>query len=189
MSSTLLEQFDHAQAEVDSRVDQVKEHQWSDPTPCTNWDVRALVAHLVDEMRWAPFLLGGGSVASAGDRFGGDSLGEDPKAAWHRESRAARDALHADGALDRTVALSYGDTSARDYLWEMTCDLAVHAWDLARGIGADEHLDAELVRRIHHETQKQVESLAASALFDPPVPVPAHADLQTRMLALFGRRV
>jgi uncharacterized protein (TIGR03086 family) len=186
--STLLEQYDHALAEADSRVVQVREHQWSDPTPCTNWDVRALVAHLVDEQRWAPFLLGGGKVAEAGDRFSGDPLGEDPRGAWHRESGAARAAFHTDGALDRTVALSYGDTSARDYLWQLTCDLAVHAWDLARGIGVDERLDAELVRRIHHETQRQVDSLAASGLFDPPVPVATHADLQTRMLALFGRR-
>ncbi|MGZ4609440.1 MAG: TIGR03086 family metal-binding protein, partial [Actinomycetes bacterium] len=180
--------YDHALAEVDSRVDQIADHQWSDPTPCANWDVRALVAHVVDEQRWVPFLLSGGSVANAGDRFSGDPLGDDPKGAWRRESRSAREAFHAEGALDHTVALSYGDTSARDYLWEMTRDLAVHAWDLARGIGADEHLDPELVRRIHHETQKDVESLAASGLFDPPAPIRSNADLQTRMLALFGRR-
>jgi uncharacterized protein (TIGR03086 family) len=186
--STLLEQYDHALAEVDMRVVLVQEHQWAAPTPCTDWDVRALVAHLVDEQRWVPFLLGGGGLAEAGDRFSGDPLGEDPVDAWHRESRAAREAFHNDGALDRKVALSYGDTSARDYLWEMTCDLAVHAWDLARGIGADEHLDSELVRRIHHETQKYVDTLAATGLFDAPVAVAAQADLQTRMLALFGRR-
>jgi uncharacterized protein (TIGR03086 family) len=188
MSSTLLEQYDHALAEMDSRVVLVGDDQWSDPTPCTDWDVRAVVAHVVDEQRWVPYLLGGGTVADAGDRFTGDPLGDDAKAAWQRDSRAARDAFHATDALDGIVALSYGEISTRDYLWEMTRDLAIHAWDLARGIGADEHLDAELVRRIHHETEKDVESLAVSGLFDPPVPVAAHADLQARMLALFGRR-
>jgi uncharacterized protein (TIGR03086 family) len=188
MSSTLLEQYDHALAEFDERVVQVRDEQWADPTPCADWDVRALVAHVVDEQRWVPYLLGGGSVTDVGDRFAGDPLGDDPKAAWQRESQAARDAFHARDALDGTVALSYGETSTRDYLWQMTRDLAVHAWDLARGIGADEHLDAELVRRIHHETDKDVESLAESGLFDPPIQVAAHADLQTRMLALFGRR-
>ena len=97
-------------------------------------------------------------------------------------------ALAADGALDHTVTVSYGEISARDYLWQLTVDLTVHAWDLARGIGADEQLEHELVRRIHAETEKDVETLAASGLFDPPVHVPTHADLQARMLGLFGRR-
>jgi uncharacterized protein (TIGR03086 family) len=189
MSSTLLEQYDHALGEVDARIALVRDDQWSSPTPCRDWDVRALVAHLVNEVRWAPYLLDGGSVADAGDRFTGDPLGDDPKAAWAAASRLARDAFHAEGALDRTVRLTSGDTAVRDYLWDMTVDAAVHAWDLARGIGADPQLDFELVRRIHHETEKDVASLAASGLYDPPVPVAGHADLQTRMLALFGRRV
>jgi uncharacterized protein (TIGR03086 family) len=90
--------------------------------------------------------------------------------------------------LDRTVALSYGVVSARDYLWELTVDTAVHTWDLARGIGAEEQLDPELVRRIHAETEKDVDRLAASGRFDPPMSTAAHADLQARTLALFGRR-
>lgn len=186
--STLLEQYDHAVAEVDKRVEKIADDQWSAPTPCSDWDVRALVAHLVDECRWVRYLIDGGSVADAGDRFSGDPLGDDPKAAWREASSAARAAFSADGALDRTVGLSSGESSTRDYLWEMTVDAAIHAWDLARAIGADERLDQELVRRIHHEIQQDVESLAASGMYDRPVQVAAHADLQTRMLGLFGRR-
>jgi uncharacterized protein (TIGR03086 family) len=186
--STLLEQYDHALAEFGQRVEQVGDDQWSNPTPCTEWDVRTLVAHVVDEQRWAPYLLAGGTVADAGDRFAGDPLGDDPKGAWRTASGAAREAFEAAGALDHHVAVSWGEISARDYLWQMTVDATVHAWDLARGIGADERLDAELVRRIHAETEKDVESLAASGRFDPPVHVASHADLQARMLALFGRR-
>lgn len=186
--STLLEQYDHSLAEFGGRVEQVGDDQWAAATPCRDWDVRALVAHLVDECRWVPYLLGGGSVAEAGDRFAGDPLGDDAKGAWREASRAAQQAFAAEGALDRSVALSYGDTSARDYIWEMTVDATVHAWDLARGIGADDRLDPELVRRIHAETENDTESLAATGLFDAPVHVPTHADLQARMLGLFGRR-
>jgi uncharacterized protein (TIGR03086 family) len=186
--STLLEQFDHALSEFDRRVEKIGDDQWSAPTPCEDWDVRALVAHLVDECRWAPDLLSGGTVHDAGDRFVGDPLVDDPREAWRRASGEARRAFAAKGALDHTVVLSYGEASARDYIWEMTVDLAVHAWDLARGIGDDDRLDAELVRRIHTEAEKDVDALAESGLFGPPVPVPTHADLQTHMLGLFGRR-
>jgi uncharacterized protein (TIGR03086 family) len=127
-------------------------------------------------------------VADAGDRFAGDPLGADPKGAWRAAASAAREAFGAAGALDRHLWVSSGEISARDYLWDMTVDAAVHAWDLARGIGAEDRLDPELVRRIHTEVEKDVESLAAGGRFAPPLHVAGHADLQARMLALFGRR-
>jgi uncharacterized protein (TIGR03086 family) len=186
--STLLEQHAHALGEFDRRVGQVAADQWSAPTPCVDWDVRALVAHVTDEQRWVPYLLEGDTVAEAGDRFADDPLGEDPAGAWRRASRAARAAFERDGALDRTVDLSAGPTGARDYIWSLTVDLAVHAWDLARGIGSDEHLDPELVRRIFAEVDKEVGGPAVRGRFEPPVRVASTADLQTRMLGLFGRR-
>ncbi len=188
--STLLEQYDHARAEFDARVDQVRDDQWSAPTPCRDWDVRALVGHLVDEARWVPYLLDGGTPEEVGDRFAADPLGADPAGAWREHSAAAAAAVHAEGALDGSVVLSSGQTSVRDYLWDLTCDLAVHAWDLARAIGADERLDPELVRRIYTELDRDPDALAGTpGLFDPPVQVPAHADLQSQMLGLYGRRV
>ena len=188
MSSTLLEQYAHAIAEFGARVEQIRDDQWGEPTPCTDWDVRALLAHVVDEQRWAPYLLGGGTADAAGDRFADDPLGADPTAAWREASATAQTAFEAAGALDHPVSLSSGLVSARDYLWQMTTDAAVHAWDLARGIGADDQLDHELVRRVHTETEKDVEVLAKSGLYGDPVPVASGADLQTRMLGLFGRR-
>lgn len=188
MTTTLIEQFTHALTEFSSRVELVGDAQWSDPTPCTEWDVRTLVAHMVDEARWAPYLLSGGTVSDAGDRFAGDPLGDDPKAAWRESAGAAREAFAVDGALDRTVSVSSGEMGARDYLWEMTVDATVHAWDLARAIGADERLDPELVRRIHTQREKDPHAFVESGLFRPPVQVAAHADLQARMLGLMGRR-
>lgn len=188
MSTTLIEQFDHALAQFGGRVELVGDGQWSRPTPCTDWDVRMLVAHMVDEARWVPYLLAGGTVADAGDRFTGDPLGADPKAAWRAASVAAFEAFGAVGALDRTVSVSAGEMGARDYLWELTVDLTVHAWDLARGIGADDRLDPELVRRIHAGREKDPDGLVGTGLFARPIQVAAHADLQARMLGLMGRR-
>jgi len=188
MTTTLIEQYAHALTEFGSRVELVGDAQWADPTPCTDWDVRKLVAHVVDEARWAPYLLSGGRVSDAGDRFSGDPLGDDPAAAWRTAAAAARAAFAADGALDRTVSVSSGEMGARDYLWEMTVDATVHAWDLARAIGADERLEPELVRRIHTQREKDPDAYVESGLFGPPVQVAAHADLQARMLGLMGRR-
>ncbi|MDQ1705473.1 MAG: hypothetical protein QOF18_1839 [Frankiaceae bacterium] len=186
--SELPELFDRAAERFGAVVHGVGSGQWGDATPCTDWDVRALVNHLVYELRWAPPLLAGQTIAEVGTRFDGDLLGDDPSAAWDDAVRAARAAVAAPGALDTTVHLSFGDTPAMGYLTQLTGDLAVHAWDLARGIGADDTLDPELVGYITEAVKPMAAELAASGMFDPPADVPADADEQTRMLALFGRR-
>ncbi|PZS38159.1 MAG: TIGR03086 family protein [Pseudonocardiales bacterium] len=174
--------------EFDRRVRSVRSEQWTNPTPCTDWDVRALVNHLVTEQLWAPLLLDGATVDDIGDRFAGDQLGDDPVEAWASAAAAAREAFAAPGALRRSVELSYGRRPARGYCQEMTMDLTVHAWDLARGIQADERLDPELVSDVLAFIEPQLEQLAESGLFAPPVAVGDDADAQTRLLALLGRR-
>jgi uncharacterized protein (TIGR03086 family) len=163
--------------------------QWGDVTPCTDWDVRALVTHLTVEQLWAPPLLAGASVAEIGDRFAGDVLGDDPVIHW---DQAAAASVAAFGAADPThgvVELSRGPTRVVDYLGEMTADALVHTWDLARAIGGDETLDADLVAAVYEQFAPHAEMLTGSGLFDPPVPVPDGAPLQTRLLALTGRQV
>ena len=183
-----LSRFACAMGEFDRRVRAVRPDQWQDPTPCTEWDVRALVDHLVVEQLWAPLLLEGATIADVGDRFDGDQLGDDPVAAWESAAAAAREAFATPGALRRSVELSYGHRPADEYCHEMTMDLTVHAWDLARGIGADERLDEELVHDVLGFIEPRVEELVGTGLFAPPVAVGEGADAQTRLLALLGRR-
>jgi uncharacterized protein (TIGR03086 family) len=180
--------FACAVGEFDRRVRAVRREQWHNPTPCTEWDVRALVNHVVTEQLWAPLLLEGATVEDIGDRFDGDQLGDDPVAAWASAAAAAREAFAAPGALRRSVELSYGRRPAQGYCQEMTTDLTVHAWDLARGIEADERLDPELASDVLAFIEPQIDQLAASGLFTPPVAVSDDADAQTRLLALLGRR-
>lgn len=175
-------------AEFDRRVRAVRPDQWDAPTPCTEWDVRALVNHLVVEQLWVPLLLDGATVGDIGSGFDGDQLGDDPAGAWQRASAAARAAFEVSGALQRPVELSYGRRPADGYCREMTLDLGVHAWDLARGIGADERLDPALAAELLDLVAPQALALAASGLFADAVPVPDDADPQTRLLAVLGRR-
>ena len=180
--------FVQALGEFDKRVRSVAPEQWHKPTPCADWNVRQLVNHLVVEQLWAPLLLEGATVEDVGDRFDGDQLGPDPVAAWASAAAASREAFAVPGVLRRSVELSYGRRPAEGYCQEMTMDLTVHAWDLARAIGVDEKLDEELVSDVLAFIEPQVDQLAGSGLFAPPVEVADDADAQTKLLALVGRR-
>jgi uncharacterized protein (TIGR03086 family) len=172
----------------DERVHAVQADQWTNPTPDDDWDVRALVNHLIVEQLWVPETVAGRTVEEVGDRFEGDHTGEDPIDTWERAVAASRAAFGAPGVMERTVHLTGRDAPAAVYCGEMTCDAIVHTWDLAKGIGGDPNLDTELVEFAHDEFEKVKDMLASTGLFAEPVPVPEDADLQTKMLAIVGRR-
>jgi uncharacterized protein (TIGR03086 family) len=184
----LLELHARALEEFGRRVHAVGADQWGCPTPCQDWEVRHLVNHLVAEQLWVPPLLAGKRIADLGAGFAsGDVLGTDPVAAWDAAATAARSAFGEAGAIDRTVHLSYADRPAEEYAREMIFDLVVHSWDLARGISADDNLDADLVEAVYSAIEPETD-LTASGLFDDPVPVPADSDEQTKLIAFTGRR-
>src|SRR5436190_8946676 len=180
--------FERATGGFGRHVHSIVEGQWHDPTPCTDWDVRMLVNHVTVEQLWVPPLAQGASVADVGNRLDGDQLGHDPRATWDAAVSASLAAFGAPGALDTTVSLSSGEKATAEYCWEMTTDALIHSWDLARGIGADESLDVELVELVYERTLPIAEQLQETGLFAPPVPVPDDVSLQTKLLALFGRR-
>jgi uncharacterized protein (TIGR03086 family) len=180
----------HARAveEFGRRVRQAPEDRWTSPTPCPDWDVRTLVNHLVSENRWTPPLLEGVTIEEVGDRFDGDLLGDDPKAAWEESARAAVEAVGAPSAMDQIVHLSFGDHPAAEYLWQLFNDHLIHAWDLARGIGVDDTLDPELVEISYARSKPEEDMLKSFGVFGEKVTPPPGADRQTELLAVFGRR-
>src|SRR6187200_2024810 len=63
------------------RVAAIGEGDWDRPTPCTEWSVRDLVNHVVNEERWTVPLIQGHTMAEVGDSLEGDLLGDAPGSA------------------------------------------------------------------------------------------------------------
>lgn len=184
----LLDAYDTALAEFDTRVQLIAPGQEDDPTPCAEWSVRDLVGHLTSEHLWVPWLLRGATLAEVGDRYDGDVLGDDPVRAWSEAAAGSREAFHTPGALAGRVHVTGGRIAATDYAWQIVTDLTVHAWDLARGIGADDRIDAALAARVLDEVAPQVDRWRDLGIFAAPVAVPADAPAQDRLVGLLGRR-
>ncbi len=180
--------FQRACERVGETVARIGDDQWGGSTPCTEWDVGALVHHLVSEIAWIPPLLAGKTIADVGDSLDGDLLGGDPKGAWQRSAEAAQAAMGEDGALDRTVHISRGDVPGGEYAFEVLADLTIHGWDLARAIGAPEAIDPELLDAVYPYYEPLVDLLKPTGAFGPVVEAPPDADRQTTLLAMLGRK-
>jgi len=142
----------------------------------------------VGELLWIPSLVAGKTIAEVGDQFDGDVLGSDPVATFTKAAADVQAAITPPGALDGIVHLSFGDFPGHDYLGQVTSDVVIHTWDLAKGADANDRLDAELVDAVYEFMAPQADMLAGSGVFGTPVEVGADADTQAKLLGLTGRQ-
>lgn len=182
MAQHWLELQKLAHREFDQRLAAIND--WDASTPATEWTVRDLVSHVIEEQQWVPYLLAGSSITTARKEL--EPLRDDLRAEWQLYSFAATTAWEAASA-DTMVQLSYDTVTLEEFLREQVADVTIHTWDLSRAIGADETIEPNLVEAVWTVFEPQKETLAASGLFASPVPIPDDAPLQHHLLAITGR--
>jgi len=184
---TSIEHLFARAAELVSRsVANVKEDQLTNATPCTDWDLRALLNHVYGEAAWISAMLKGETIEQIGDRYSGDLVGQRVEQSWAEIASDATATVKATPG-DATVVLSRGPSTAESYAREVAADLTVHSWDIARALGVDDTLDPELIALANDTFGPMVEEGRKYGIFGPPPELAPDADEQTKMLALFGR--
>jgi uncharacterized protein (TIGR03086 family) len=175
------------------------------PTPCASWDVRALVNHFVGTARWWAATVAGddaagedtgaGADATAGADTGADVdyAAGDFVAAYEDSIRLAVAAFAAEGALDKTVRLPFGEFPGAVLRDLAAMEHFVHGWDLARAIGYSADLDPELAAALLSMARLAITDAFrgpdGQALFGLVVEAPAGAGPADQLAAFLGRRV
>jgi uncharacterized protein (TIGR03086 family) len=122
--SELIEQHRRACADFSRVAALVPPDQWDRPTPCAEWDARALVEHVIG---FHDFLL----LRPMGVRANRPRA--DPVERWEATRIAIFAALDAPGAIDQPTDLPGGGQSTpRQMLAALSTEMLVHSWDLAR---------------------------------------------------------
>jgi uncharacterized protein (TIGR03086 family) len=162
------------------------------PTPCTEWDVRALLNHVIGTL-W----LAEGLFSDQQPRYpiapGGlppvDLAGDDPAAAYAEASTAALAAAVAGDALTRVHLTPLGEMPGPSLAGAITLDILVHGWDLAKATGQPTDLDGRLAT---HVLGFAADALATTesrgGLIEAAVPAAAGAPVTSRLAAFLGRQ-
>jgi uncharacterized protein (TIGR03086 family) len=187
---------DHALQHV---VGQIRDDQWdmvmppefATRAPNSKVTLREIISYHAYDDAWVPDMLAGRTMDEAGsDKYKGDLLGDDPKGNFARivaDACAAAEAL-SDADLERTVHCSFGDFTAREYFWQITLFRGLRANDIAKVIGVDPTLSADLVQGMWDQISPHAEEWRQIGIFGPKVGVPDDAPLQARLLGLTGRQ-
>lgn len=163
-------------------------------TPCASWKVRELINHLVGTQSFFA------TVATTGEPPSGDSAGEAPdfsagdfQAAFAEESARCLAAFEADGAMERTMKLPFGEMPGSAFVNIATSDTFTHGWDLAKATGQSTDLNpevaAELLTFAHGELPDEWRGPDGVAPFGPKVEAPAGACAADQLAAFLGRQL
>jgi uncharacterized protein (TIGR03086 family) len=142
----------------------VRPDQLTLPTPCSELDVRALLAHLVATVNRAAAVGRGadaGTVPWSVPQVPGDDWGSAYEEAIDDMWTVWRDGTD---RLDRTVRAPFGEVPGRAALMAYTSETLVHGWDLAVATGQHAEADPALVAPV----------LALMQRFLPPEPRGGH---------------
>jgi uncharacterized protein (TIGR03086 family) len=168
--------FERAASSASGLARSVRPEQMGLATPCSEWDVAALLEHMADG---PGYLLGALEV-------GDESFGQWPE-------QAAIDAvisrLGEPGALDRRCKSPAGfEWPVAEAAAGTAMDQLIHTWDLAVALGVDRTLDAEVTDAVVLMFLPHMPEVGRQAGFvGPAVEVAAGASPQERLLGAMGR--
>ncbi len=177
----------------------VRPEQLADPTPCTDMDVRALLAHLVGVLHRIAALGNGDDPFAVIETLVPDDGWPD---AWRMSGERAADAWRGDPVLERPMALPWIEGTGAEVLASYFSELTVHTWDLATATGqrpdwdntvvtaaleARQILPAENRRALYEEISAAMGLDEVAVPFAEAVPVPADAPAIDRLVAWNGR--
>ncbi|MCB0952278.1 MAG: TIGR03086 family metal-binding protein [Microthrixaceae bacterium] len=130
-----------------SSVASIEPDQWNSATPCSEWDLTALVDHITGGNWFTIAILTGqladDALAATMERFSGASATSDA-AIQSLNVQAA--AFHQPEALDRTWSHVAGDLTGGQILRLRVHDLIVHSWDVEQALRSGAGLPDHLVR-------------------------------------------
>ena len=176
-----LDAHRRAQAVFASVLAQVTPDQLGAPSPCDGWDVRAVIAHVIQGNTLVVTRAGGEAPAVPDDLVEAHAV----------SSAAAHDAFAAADGLTRMFDLPIGSVPGSVFITLRSGDALAHAWDVARATGQPTDLDPELAAVLLEGAR----GLMTPALRGPGRPFaeeqPSHdgATAADRFAAFLGRSV
>lgn len=186
--SEIAERYRRRAGIFERMVAAVAPDQWSNQSPCAEWEARDVVGHVVDMhgVMLRPF----GRELNASP-----SVEHDPLGAF-RSARADVEAVLADpelAAIETDTPM--GRVTVQQHIDAVaSADMVIHGWDLARATGQDATIDPTEVERLWPEAQQLGDDMRTPGAFGsgivvygPEVRVPVEAPLQDRLLGLLGR--
>jgi uncharacterized protein (TIGR03086 family) len=169
-------------------IENVKPGQLGDPTPCTEYDVRALLSHMVGGLNRAATMGEGGDGLAVAPHVDGVPDDGWPDA-FGRASARVKAAWADDARLDAPVRVPWGEVPGRAAVTGYVQEVLTHGWDLAKATGQPAELDPELAEFALAFARRVLppEPRDGAVPFGQVIPTPDGSGPYTQLAAWLGR--
>ena len=174
---------------LDGIIAAVEPDRLGHSTPCTDWNVRDLLGHLVGVARRIS-AVGRDEPAMSVPLVVDGIPDADWAAAWAGAVESARDVWADDQLLGRIVHPPFGDMPGAVALDIYIMELSVHAWDLATAVGAQPEWDDAIIGAALAGARASLPAAGRGddLPFDDAATTADDAPLIEQLVAYFGRR-
>ncbi|MFG2124172.1 TIGR03086 family metal-binding protein [Streptomyces sp. NPDC048710] len=182
--------YTRATEQAAALIKTVRPEQLDGPTPCTEFDVRTLLSHIVGGTRRIA-VVGEGGDGLAIHPFT-EGVADDGWAAAYDEVRVrVLKAWEADERMTSPVRVPWGEVPGHAALSGYVMEIVTHTWDLSEALGHPGELDPELAefalataRQVLPDSRPRDEDTP----FDARHQAPEGADVYEQLAAWMGRR-
>jgi uncharacterized protein (TIGR03086 family) len=156
-------------------------------TPCSEWDLRALLNHMAGRAMLSESAARNETVTAFADASE-DHLGSNPAASVQKRVDVSVAAWQVANDLEAIRVTPLGEVPGVGILIFQAQDVFVHGWDVARTLGIDAAFDpvlTEVIIEMHHST---ITPEMRSMFFAPEIAVADAAPAIDRLVGFLGRQ-
>jgi uncharacterized protein (TIGR03086 family) len=182
---SVLDSLTRVHDEIGGLVASTDPARLEDRTPCSGWDVRALINHLVHlNLRYA-------AMADGKDIPGPDQdyLGNDYAQAYRKAARSSIDAFSRDGMLEQRYPSPWGEMNGAVLAQHVVNELVAHGWDLAKALGRPTNIVPDIAAESSRIWREWFADIGRQPGFEPEKRAPAGSGPADEMAAFLGRPV
>lgn len=160
----------------------------SRPTPCSDWDLRALLHHTNDSLAALCEGINTGRIGPGSAPDDGDGLAADLAATFRESARRVLGAWTSASRHDQVIAIVDRPLLAGVVAGTGAIEIAVHGWDISWACGQRRPIPPTLASDILKLCPLLVTEATRHPQFAAPVAVSPLASASDRLVAFLGRR-
>ena len=180
-----IERIERATQHASKAVHGMTTDQLEAQTPCSEFDVRALLNHMLGGLEMLRDAASGGSPAMPE----GDQLGAEPAKEYDERAAKLLDVIKQPGTLDKTWKMPFGEFPGQMMAGIAFVEHVTHGWDVAKATGQDTTIADDLIAECR-EVVEPIEAMWRSMpnVIGAEVEVPESASATDRYAGFMGRQ-
>lgn len=179
-----VERIERSTAHAGKAVSGMELDQLGAPTPCSDFDVKALLNHLFMGMH----MLTTAAKTGKAEVLEGDLVGPDPSKQYDEARDKLLEAIREPGVFDKNWEMPFaalpGQMMANIAFWEHL----VHGWDVAKATGQDPTIPEDLAQEALDLVTPMDAMIRMPGVCGPKVEVPEDAPITDRLVGFLGRQ-